>query len=188
MEEKELIPKLRKGQDGAFKVLVNNYQNKVMNTCYGFVHNTEDAEDIAQDVFIEIFRSVSAFKEESSLSTWIYRIAVNKSLDFLRKKNRKKRFGLELSISGNERSLFQEAADPNEPHEDYERNERIYILRKAMASLHKNQRIALVLHKIEGLPHQEIANIMNISHSAVESLIHRAKQNLRKKLYKIYDK
>ncbi|MFC1729718.1 RNA polymerase sigma factor [candidate division KSB1 bacterium] len=187
MSDIDLINNLQSGRDNAFKELVDHYQHKVVNTCYGFVKNSEDAEDIAQEVFIEIYRSISKFKQESSLSTWIYRISVNKSLDFIRKKNRKKRFGFEHSISDNESNAYIDPADPSEPHEEIERNERHEILRNMITKLPKNQKIALVLHKIEGLPHAKVAEVMNTSHSSVESLIHRAKKNLKKYLNEFYD-
>ena len=77
-----LVQRLKEGSEDAFRELVSLYQNKVFNTCYGFVNNHADADDLAQEVFIEIYNSIKTFKENSSLSTWAYRIAVNKSLDF----------------------------------------------------------------------------------------------------------
>jgi RNA polymerase sigma-70 factor (ECF subfamily) len=81
-----------------FKNLVENLQEKVRNTCFRYVNSIEDADDIAQDVFVQVYESMSHFREESQLSTWVYRIAVNKSLDFLRSKKRKKRFGQITSL------------------------------------------------------------------------------------------
>jgi len=181
-----LIQNLQSGKENAFKELVDHFQHKVINTCYGFVKNSEDAEDVAQEVFIEIYRSISKFKQESSLSTWVYRISVNKSLDFIRKGNRKKRSGFEYSINDNELSQSNEPADPSEPQDEIFRKERQEILRSMIANLPKYQKIALVLHKIEGLSHARVAEVMNTSHSSVESLIHRAKKNLKKQLQKYY--
>jgi len=90
LDEKDIIEDLKEGNSRTFKELVDHYQVPVFNTCLGIVHNRQDAEDVAQDVFIEIFRSVSGFRSDSKLSTWIYRIAVNKSINFVRKQKRQK--------------------------------------------------------------------------------------------------
>lgn len=92
MAERNLY-KENQGEGFDFKMLVDQYQESVLNLCYRFVNHREDAEDVAQDVFVEIYRSIGNFRNDAKLSTWIHRIAVNKSLDFVRKKNRKKRFG-----------------------------------------------------------------------------------------------
>ncbi len=92
MEEKELVASLKNQDELAFRFLVEAYKNKVYNSILGIVQNLEDAEDLTQDVFIEIFKSIGGFREEAKLSTWIYRIAVLKALDFTRKKKRIKRF------------------------------------------------------------------------------------------------
>ena len=105
MEEQKFIKLLKEGKQSAFNRLLDDYQQKVFSTCISFVPNKEDAEDIAQEVFLEIFKSISRFKGDSKLSTWIYRIATNKCLEFIRKKNTKKRFAFMQSILGNEIAL-----------------------------------------------------------------------------------
>ncbi len=98
----EFIIKLKKGSEAAFAELLDEYQQKVFHTCISFVPNKEDAEDIAQEVFLEVYRSVHKFKGNSKLSTWIYKICTNKCLEFIRKKNAKKRFAFMQPILGNE--------------------------------------------------------------------------------------
>ena len=95
MEDLQIIQDIENNHIQAFKHLVNKYQQMVVNTCYGFVHNREDAEDIAQEVFIEVHRSLHKFRKESKLSTWLYRISANKSLNFIREN--KKKNGLKAS-------------------------------------------------------------------------------------------
>ena len=90
MSEAEIIQKLQEGDEQVFRRLVEKYRQLIVNTCFGLVHNSEDAEDIAQDVFIEVFRSVHKFRADSKLSTWLYRIAVNRSLNFIRDNKRRK--------------------------------------------------------------------------------------------------
>ena len=88
MSVDNLIENLKKGDINSFRILVNEHQRKVLNTCYRFLNNKEDAEDLTQEVFLEVYKSISSFRGESKISTWIYRIAVTKSLDFIRKKKR----------------------------------------------------------------------------------------------------
>ena len=92
MTESEFIKQLINKSQLAYSSLLDDFQQKVFATCISFVPNTEDAEDIAQEVFVEVFNSIHKFKGDSKLSTWIYRITTNKCLEFIRKKNTKKRF------------------------------------------------------------------------------------------------
>ncbi len=170
-----------------FRSLVAEHQEMVLNTCYRFVFNRQDAEDLAQEVFVEVFRSLEQFREESKLSTWIYRIAVTKSLDHLRRLNRKKRFSSLKRVIG-----LADAADDiaapskNNPAEEFASNERLNVLQDALDTLPESQKIAFLLSKQDGYSNQEIADILETSVSAVESLVHRAKKNLHNKLYAYY--
>lgn len=144
---------------------------------------------MAQDVFIQVYESMSHFREDSELSTWIYRIAVNKSLDFLRKQKRKKRFAQLTSILGfGDDEDYVELPAAGDPLKDLENKERKQVLDWALDKLPENQQTAITLSKYEGFSNKEIASIMNMSVSAVEALIHRAKNNLHKQLYHYFDK
>ena len=186
----EIINQLIKRDETAFRIFVEKYQQLVINTCNGFVYNSDDAHDIAQEVFIEIFSSIDNFRKESKISTWLYRIAVNKSLNFIRKN---KKHNILRSID----SYFNDSDDNKfeVPDNDLQYNEtglenqeRVDILHKAIDSLSKNQKIAFTLNKYDDIQYKEIAEIMDISLSAVESLIHRAKLKLQKKLLNYYKK
>jgi len=165
------------------------FQEKVRNTCYGFVHNKDDADDLSQEVFIQVYKSYTSFREESEMSTWIYRIAVNKSLDFLRKKKRKKRFAKILPLDGNsdtnEVISLPAESDPQTEFEDHERKQ---ILKQAVDNLPDKQKAVITLSKYEGFRNKEIADVLHISLSSVEALMYRAKKNLHKKLYNYYRK
>ncbi len=189
MEEENIIKGLQAGKEPAFRELVGTYQQMVVNTCFGMVHNKEDAEDLAQEVFIEVYRSVPAFRSDSKLSTWVYRIAVNKSLNYLRDRKRKGfRFSGE-SISGAGTSLSNLADEKSSrPGAGLEEAQRAALLYKAIDGLSEKQKTAFTLNKYEELSYKEIANVMELSLSSVESLIHRAKKNLQKKLYACYKK
>ncbi len=180
MEQSSFIELLKKGDEQAFKRLVDEYNLKVINICFRFFLNQQDAEDVAQLIFIEIFQSIPRFKQESKLSTWIYRVTVSKCLDELKKRNRKKRF-----IAIGKRLLPDQVADwldaKIRPDEQMEDKEGWNSLMKALDKLPENQRIALNLSKIEGYSIQEIADIMNTSVPSVDALIFRGKQHLKKK-------
>ena len=178
VNEKEPLTQLKTGNSIAFAELVTLYQKKVLNICYRFLMNREDAEDVSQEVFLEIYHSIPNFKENSMLSTWIYRIAVSKSLDELKKQSRKKRITSIGKTLGLEKVALW-VAGKDRPDKTMEENEDLEMLMKALNKLHESQRIALTLSKIDGYTNSEVAEIMLISLTAVDSLIYRAKQNLR---------
>ena len=190
MSEAKIIQELQRGSERAFRQLVDNYQKMVVNTCFGMVHSKHDAEDIAQEVFIEVFRSIHKFRSDAKISTWLYRIAVNRSLNFIRDNKKRKWFGsFEDSDEAKNNQLQNIKTDRNDqPEFQLENSERAVMLHKTIDSLPQNQKIAFTLSKYEELSYQEIADVMNLSISSVESLLHRAKKNLQKKLYKCYKK
>jgi RNA polymerase sigma-70 factor (ECF subfamily) len=190
MNKTEIIEKLRQGNEPAFKQLVDNYQKLVVNTCFGMVLNKHDAEDNAQEVFIEVFRSIHKFRADAKLSTWLYRIAVNRSLNFIRDNKKRKWFqSFEDSVETKNRELQNIAATTSDqPGVQLENRQRAILLHEAIDSLPQNQKVAFTLSKYEELSYQEISDVMDLSVSSVESLLHRAKKNLQKKLYTCYKK
>lgn len=186
MNELDLIQQLREGDEQAFKSLVTNYQDLVFNTAVGIVQNSEDAEDVAQEVFIQVYRSIDQFKGDARLSTWIYRITTTKALDHIRSRKRKKRFAFITSLFGPNDELVHEPVDFQHPGVALDRKEQAALLFQMIAQLPENQKVAFTLHKTEELSYQEIADVMQLSVSAVESLLFRARQNLRKLLEKYY--
>jgi RNA polymerase sigma factor (sigma-70 family) len=179
-----LIQGLKKGREDAFEELVRLFGNKVYNTCLGFVQNEQDAEELAQDVFIKVFERIKDFREEASLGTWIYRIAVTHSLDFLRRKKRHKR-GFLISVFTKKEDEWDQP-DFHHPGVAAEQKEKATLLFKAISQLPDQQQSAFVLQKLEGLSLIEIAAILDTTVSAVESLLHRAKSNLKKILEHYY--
>ena len=183
LQEAELIAALQAGDAAAYRWIVTLHHARVYQTCLGFVCNTEDAEDLAQEVFVEAYRAIGGFRGEAKLGTWLYRIAVTKSLELLRYRKRKKRAGQLLSLLGMQQAGLEPRADHfDHPGLSLERKEQARILMVAVASLPEQQRIAFTLHKIEELSYQETAEIMQISASAVDSLVFRARANLKKRL------
>jgi len=190
MSETEIIQKLQQGNEQAFRQLVDDYQKLVVNTCFGIVHNTEDAQDIAQEVFIEVFRSIQNFRADAKLSTWLYRIAINRSLNFIRDNKRKKWFQSFDDVVREKNLKIKEisSAHHETPDSELENKQRATLLHQAIDSLAENQKIAFTLSKYEDLSYKEISEVMDLSVSSVESLIHRAKISLQKKLYTCYKK
>lgn len=188
MDELKEIEDLKNGSQTAFTKLTSHYSIKVYNLSLGILQNQEDAEDVTQEVFTTVFLSIKQFKGESKLSTWIYRITVNKCQELIRKKSRKKRFGFSLPIESLEINTGNSIkANFMHPGIELENQERAAILFNAINKLAENQKIAFTMHKIEGIPYDEIAVIMETSLSSVESLIFRARQNLKQLLASYYD-
>jgi RNA polymerase sigma-70 factor (ECF subfamily) len=189
MQDLELINQLKSGDEESFRIVVETYQKQVLNSCYRFVLNRETAEDLTQDVFIEVYRSIKMFKGDSKLSTWIYRIAISKSLDYLKSRKRKKRFAKVTGLSEVDEPAEQlKASAKNHPENIIEQQERLKVLSIALNKLPDNQRIAFTLSKYDEMSYREIADVLAVSISSVESLIHRAKMNLKNYLYKYYKK
>ncbi len=167
-----------------FETIVRLYKDKVFNTCLGFVKHFDDAEDLAQEVFIEIYQKHSGFKSKANIGTWIYRIAVNKSLEYIRKRSRLKRGGAVEVRSDH----FDVAADTfYHPGVMLENRERSAILFQHIDKLPESQKVAFLLQKLEGLSVKEIAQVLQKSESSVESLLKRSREKLREKLSAYYE-
>ena len=193
MTDQELILQITEHNDhGAFAVLADKYQKMVVNTCRGFVNSYADAEDLAQDVFIELFVSLPEFRHESKLSTWIYRIAVNKSLNFVRKKKRESIFSsLGSILDSSEKQQQKEIKDPgsfDDADKGLNSKELHLTLKTAINKLPENQKIAFILNKYQDLSYKEVAEVMDVSLSSVESLLFRAKSNLQELLSDYFKK
>lgn len=186
MNEPELIALLKKKDRNAFKEIVETWQDMVYNTALGLLQNAEDAEDTAQEVFIQVIESVSSFKGESKFSTWIYRITVSKCLDHIRKKKRKKRFAFIQSLYGKKDGVMIEPPDFFHPGIKAENKENAAVLFQAIDKLPPNQKTAFILNKMENLSYREISDIMKLTEASVDALLQRAKNNLKKTLKSYY--
>jgi len=185
MVDANLIRRLQLQEEGAFKELVEEYQNLIFNTCFGFLHNIEEAEDVAQEVFIQVFKSISKFRGDSKLSTWIYRIAVNRSLNKIRSRKSKFLVALDSVFEANKNPG---TSFPKTPYDSLENKERAQVLHLAIDKLPVNQKKVFILSKYRGLPNKKIAEVLNVSLSSVEALMNRSKKNLRASLANYYKK
>lgn len=187
MDDIQIINRVLNGEIELFSAIVERYHLKVYSLCIGFVHHQEDAEDITQEVFTNLFTSLASFKGNSQFSTWLYRIAVNTTYSFCRNKRRRETvmfFGL-FSAVESEYSL--DSSSDDEPDHILNKKQMHKIIFQAIDLLPANQRKAFILSKYDDFSQREIAAIMELSEEAVESLLQRAKRNLQKKLKKFYD-
>jgi len=185
VQDYELIKKIKAGDSHAFKELFENYKTLVINICYRLTGNKEEAEDLTQDVFLKVYKSAKSFKHHSKLSTWIYRIAVNLSLNHLRKKRQLRWLSPDnTSKQANEETLTTlPAPSGDQPDVFLEQKEKEIIIWKMINLLPENQRVALILQRYEGMSCQEIADILECSVGSVQARMHRAKENLQEKLF-----
>lgn len=187
MDHLELIKKISAGDETAFTAFYSEFKDSAYRTAYSYLRQDEEAEEITQDVFLEIYRSAKSFSAKSAVSTWVYRITINKSLDRLRYLKAKKRFGFIFSLWDDEQTnTIENIPDPYDPAIGPEKKEALTILLSAIEKLPANQKTALILTQFELLKGKEVADIMCITEKAIEGLIQRAKANLRERLVKIY--
>lgn len=186
LENPELIARLKNGDQLAFDEVVQRMQRLVFNAALSIVQNTSDAEDITQDVFIRLYEKVGSFKGDSSLSTWLYRITIRQSLDHEKKKRRARHGGglkrVWLSDSGDE------MVSPENPGIALDKKEQSVYLFAAIKKLPEPQRVAFTLQQLEGLKVDQIAQIMKRSVAGIESLLVRARSNLRTYLSDYFEK
>jgi RNA polymerase sigma-70 factor (ECF subfamily) len=181
-----LVAAVLAGKQGAFKTLVDSYQQMVLNVCYGFVQDYDDAQDLAQEVFIQVYHKLSSFREDAKLSTWIYRIAVNYSLNYIRSKKRRGFLSSldEIFESGNEPD-FEMESHSEQADKNLLAEEDKALLKKALDKLPKKQRAALTLSSLQDLSYKEVAEVMEIPVNHVGVLVNRGKKRLLAHLQKM---
>ena len=182
-----LVDAIGQGDEAAFRSLYEQTKSRVYNTALGYVRNRQDAEEITQDVYVAVFRSAEAFRGEATVTTWLYRIAVSKSLDFLKRQQRQKRLAFLTSLfNADTGEMLHDPPDFFHPGIALEQQENAALLFAAIARLPEKQRTAYILARVEGLSNPETADIMAVRVGAVESLLTRATENLRKELKHAY--
>jgi RNA polymerase sigma-70 factor (ECF subfamily) len=185
MSDRELLKAIIRGENSAMRELIVKYQDLVLNTCYKVLRSREDAEDIAQEVFIETYRSAAEIRYEEDISFWLYRISLNKSINYLKKShNILFRSLLRLDVLHGHGDMDQVAGMPlsdDHPGESLEASDKQMILTKAVASLPSKQQKAFILYHYEELSYKEIGKVLNLSLSSVESLLYRARENLKRR-------
>lgn len=165
-----------------FEQAYNEYKDLVYNLALQYLQNTADAEEIAQDVFLSVHQNLSSFEGKSSLKTWIYRITINKSLDFIKAKSRTKRSFFFNSKRLDDPDTHITVSNFDHPGVLLEQKEAMKNIFDCINDLPERQKTALILMKIENKTQQEAADIMESTVKSIESLYQRAKKNLAEKL------
>lgn len=176
-----LVRKIKAGDSGGFETLVARYQQKIFAFIYRMTASEEDARDLAQEVFIQVYRSLDSFRGEAKFSTWLYRIAANKSLDFLRRYKKTQPLDSDIRVNAAEQPGMACIPD-NNPEYIYLQEEKIRRLRRLIAGLPDKYRVALVLFHYENLTYQQIAEALDVPVKTVATRLYRAKLILKEKL------
>ncbi len=179
-----LMLALKKGDESAFTELVHRHQQRVTALIYRFVADDAEAEDLAQEVFLRVYRTRHRYQPRARFSTWLYRIAANMSLNALRSRSRRSSINVPLTFDSEETQegkTSEYVADTRSarPSEGMETSEVRRRVRKAIDRLPENQKVAVILNKFENMSYEDIAAVMGCSTMAVKSLLARARTNLR---------
>jgi len=181
-EDLALVERFKAGDHSAFERLVEKYQKNVLNLVYRFTGDGTRAEDLAQEVFVRIFRALGGFEAKAKFFTYLYKVTLNLCLKERERQKRKRTYSLEERL-GEDDNRTREVEDPRGSAEDeVERRDTARIVREAIVSLPDDQRTAVILHRYNGLSYEELSEVLNISLPAVKSRLHRAKLALKERL------
>jgi RNA polymerase sigma-70 factor (ECF subfamily) len=180
-----LMLRVREGDTHAFAELVEQYQHRLVAVMHHLVGNAEEAEDLAQEVFLRVFRNRAAYTPKAKFSTWLFKIANNLALNSHRDRRRRNVVALDAQVSGSSgdwqtQNLMDRRGVP--PTHRVQQQELEQIIRAALDGLNERQRLAVVLNKFEDMGYQEIAEVMELTPKAVKSLLSRAREKLREAL------
>lgn len=180
--EHVLLEAASRGDGAAYRGLVERYQGRVYSLVYGMVRNREDARDITQDAFVKAYRNLSTFRLESGFYTWLYRIAMNLAIDFVRKRSRREISSFDEGVAARDGDEIAEAHNDDGPSRQLERKQLFGKIMDAMELLPEDQRQVILLRELEGMQYREIAEIMGIPEGTVMSRLFYARKKLQKLL------
>jgi len=192
ISDTQLMLNFKSGDIPAFEELIKRYKKSVINIIYRFLGDRDEAEDLALEVFLRVYKSVKRYRIEAKFSTWLYKIAVNLSLSELKK--RRKHFSISLNApittdKGGPRELIDELVDLSpSPEKILEEKERNFLIKKAIGLLPPEQRMVIILQIYEGLSYKEISKTLDCSVKSVESKLYRARISLKKRLRSYFTK
>lgn len=181
--DRDLVERARQQDLAAYDELIRRYQRKIYQLVYNMTSNRQDAEDLVQDVFVKAYTAMKYFKGDSSFYTWVYRIAVNRTINFLKKRNRNPGLSLDDMDQAVERdAAYVELRSRESPVRDASLSELQKKLNEALQTLSEKHRTVVVLHDIQGIQHDEIARMLGCSEGTVRSRLFYARQELQKQL------
>lgn len=180
--EADLVAQLQQGREAAFRTLVERYQDRVYRVVLSLLRSSEEAEDVAQEVFVEVYQTIGRFRGEAALNTWLYRLATSRALKNLRRARAKKRFAYFTGLLGLGNKVLHEVPTHAHPLALLEGQQQLSLLLDHVARLPDQQRVAFTLRHEQELSYEEIAAVLHTSVSAVESLLFRARKTLRQHL------
>lgn len=175
----ELVAQLQQGSEAAFRTLVARFQGRVYGTAFSLLRSAEEAEDVAQEVFVEVYQTIGRFRGEAALSTWLYRLATSQALQHRRRQQARKRFAFFTSLLGFANDTLPEPPDHAHPLALMEGAQQLRLLQQHIGRLPAQQQIAFTLRYEQELRYDEIAAVLDTSVAAVESLLYRARHTLR---------
>jgi RNA polymerase sigma-70 factor (ECF subfamily) len=179
-EELQLVKRAQDGDQQAFQELVENYQRKVYSICYGMLKHKQDSLDVSQEVFIKVFKYLENFNFNSSFYTWLYRITVNKCIDYIRKQSRRSEVDYDDTIQRNNEVIGDDNIMPStlgiQPDRVYGRQELREKMLEALDTLSEKHRTILILREVEGLAYEEMAEVLDISKGTVMSRLYHARR------------
>ncbi len=180
----ELMLSFQQGDEGAFTELVHRYQGRIVSLAFRYLASAADAEDLAQEVFLRVYRAREKYEPSAKFSTWVYRVTVNASLNYLRGRKVRRNINAEMPAGSDEGGGGPDFADDRapSPHGEAEKQELSEMLGEIVDDLPERQRIAILLNKYQGLSYQDTADAMEMSIPAVKSLLTRARVNIKDKL------
>ncbi|WP_227609379.1 RNA polymerase sigma factor [Hymenobacter translucens] len=178
----ELVGQLQQGSEAAFRTLVERYQNRIYRTVFALLRSPEEAEDVAQEVFVEVHQTINRFRGDAALSTWLYRLATSRALKHRQRARAQKRFAYFTSLLGFDNQVLHEPADHAHPQAKIEGQQQLELLLTHIGRLPDQQQVAFTLRYEQELTYEEIAAVLNTTVPAVESLLFRARKTLRTSL------
>ena len=181
--DEELMQNIKNGDMEAFDILVRRWENRLFNVIYRITGDFETSRDIRQEVFLRVYQSAKGYRSDGHFSTWLYRIAINCSINELRKRKRRQTIPLNMPESGEGQTVQSELLDDSPgPEEVIQQNELSEHIRYALRCLPDEQRVVIVLRHYEGLKFQQIASVLNCPLGTVKSRMHHGLEQLRSKL------
>jgi RNA polymerase sigma factor (sigma-70 family) len=178
----ELVAQLQQGNEAAFRTLVARFQGRVYSMAFSLLRSAEEAEEVAQDVFVEVYQTIGRFRGEAALSTWLYRLATSRALQHRRRLQARKRFAFFTSLLGFSNEVLHQPPDHAHPQAILEGAQQLYVLQQHIGRLPAQQQVAFTLRYEQELSYEEIAAVLNTTVAAVESLLFRARHTLRQHL------